>query len=200
MINSLYMPSLSLPSFALGQGIRKWILAVASVVSSRKTERSNRLAFEDIVRENDSLIHRICFYYSCSEEEYQDLRQDILINIWRGIGEFREESRRSTWIYRVCLNTCVSNWRRNKKSQDMVSIEKIIEPSDEIDTERAERIAQLHHLISMLSAPEKALVMMWLDGQSYDEISEVTGFNRNTVATKLRRAKEKLASMAAKEY
>ncbi len=82
----------------------------------------------------------------------------------------------------------------------MVSIEKIIEPSDEIDTERAERIAQLHHLISMLSAPEKALVMMWLDGQSYDEISEVTGFNRNTVATKLRRAKEKLASMAAKEY
>ena len=59
MINSLYMPSLSLPSFALGQGIRKWMLAVASVVSSRKTERSNRLAFEDIVRENDSLIHRI---------------------------------------------------------------------------------------------------------------------------------------------
>lgn len=169
-------------------------------VTGNQASWSARQEFECIIKENDAQIHRICFYYSTSTDEYNDLRQDIMINIWRGLGEFREESRRSTWIYRVCLNTCVSNWRKNSKYTDKISIDKIIEPSDDYDAEHIERINHLHYLISLLTPPEKTLIMMWLDGESYDEIAEVTGFNRNTVATKLRRVKEKLTVMAQKNF
>lgn len=156
-------------------------------------------AFERMIRDNKGLIDRICFYYAASVQEYEDLCQDVYINLWRGMSEFREECSRSTWIYRVCLNTCVSSWRRNGKHKDNVRIEQIVEPSA-ADYEQRERLELLHYLISQLSPSEKALIMMWLDEKSYDEISEVTGFNRNTVATKLRRIKEKLTDMAHKDY
>lgn len=168
-------------------------------MASDCTSRSMEREFSDIIADNNQLIERICFYYASDSKEYEDLLQDVYINIWRGLENFREESRKSTWIYRICLNTCVSSWRRNSRHKNSLSIDSIVEPCEE-DGCRSEALEQLHYLISLLNPAEKSLLMMWLDERSYDEIAEVTGFNRNTVATKLRRIKEKLAAIAESKH
>ena len=162
-----------------------------------RVSSSDRIVFEKIIEKHKGLISKICFYYSSSVQEYEDLVQDTYINIWRGLESFRTESKESTWIYRVCLNTCISNWRKNAKYKDAITLDSVAETSEYIDTEK-ENIENLHFLISLLSPGEKALIMLWLDEKSYDEIAELTGFNRNTVATKLRRIREKLSANASK--
>jgi len=168
---------------------------IAGAMTVKTEAFSPEREFRLLITDNKPLIDKICFYYAANDQEYDDLHQDIYINIWRGIENFREECRKSTWIYRICLNTCVSTWRKNGRHNGLLSIDKILEPCDEWNV-RKEDLEQLHYLISLLSPAEKSLLMMWLDERSYDEISEVTGFNRNTVATKLRRIKEKLTDIA----
>ncbi len=162
-----------------------------------ETDGFRTMTYERIIEEHRGLITKICYYYSSSVQEYEDLMQDTCINIWRGLDTFRTESRQSTWIYRICLNTCISSWRKNSRHKNALTLDSIVEPS-ECDGVVKEEMETLHFLISLLSPEEKALIMLWLDEKSYDEISDITGFNRNTVATKLRRIKEKLAAHAKK--
>lgn len=153
-------------------------------------------AFRMVIARNNSVINRVCFYYAATQQEYEDLRQDVLINIWRGMDKFRNDSKESTWIYRICLNTCVSTWRKNKRHSGLLPMDMIREEAAEECGDVDAEMRMLHDLISRLSPVEKALIMMWLDEKSYEEIAEVSGFNRNTVATKLRRIREKLAKWA----
>lgn len=174
------------------------LFSMMSVGENVETDGFRTMAYERIIEEHRGLITKICYYYSSSVQEYEDLMQDTCINIWRGLDTFRTESRQSTWIYRICLNTCISSWRKNSRHKNARSLDSIVEPIDS-DNVAKEDMETLHFLISLLSPEEKALIMLWLDEKSYDEISEVTGFNRNTVATKLRRIREKLAANARKQ-
>ena len=92
----------------------------------------------------------------------------------------------------MAINTCVTYYRRNRRhSKQTVSLDQILDiPAD--DTSRADNLRQMYTLISTLKPMDKALILMWLDERSYDEISEVTGLGRNTVASRLRRIKLKL--------
>lgn len=187
------------PSSSFAGGLLGFIRYVLSAIGTRNADKSLELEFSAVISANSRLIDKICFFYSSDPQEYEDLRQDIHINIWRGLVNFRDESRKSTWIYRICMNTCVSSWRKNGRHKGALPIDSIAEPSDE-ESNPNESLEQLHYLISMLNPAEKSLLMMWLDERSYDEIAEVTGFNRNTVATKLRRIKEKLAAIADSKH
>jgi len=89
----------------------------------------------------------------------------------------------------------VTSWRKSKKRFNFDSLDSITEFADDSETDN-EKIEQLHYLISMLSPDEKALIMLQLDESTYDEIADITGYNRNTVATKLKRIKEKLSKIA----
>ena len=165
-------------------------------VIDRRSQNEKTKAFSAIIENNKDLINRICFCYANTNEDYDDLRQDAIINIWKGLDTFREEAKSSTWIYRVCLNTCVTSWRRNSWKTKTQSIEFSRLPEKSETDPATEDMEYLHFLISRLTSSEKALIMMWLDEMSYEDISSVTGLNRNTIATKLRRIKEKLAKMA----
>ena len=74
----------------------------------------DKAAFERAIAEHCAIVSRICFYYSNGRDEYEDLRQDSLLNLWRGWKSFREDCALSTWIYRVTLNTCISQLRSSK--------------------------------------------------------------------------------------
>lgn len=89
----------------------------------------------------------------------------------------------------------MTSWRKSKKRFNFDSLDSITEFADDSETDN-EKIEQLHYLISMLSPDEKALIMLQLDESTYDEIADITGYNRNTVATKLKRIKEKLSKIA----
>ncbi|MCH5248135.1 MAG: sigma-70 family RNA polymerase sigma factor [Muribaculaceae bacterium] len=153
------------------------------------------LSFEEIVSSYNSVITKICYYFSESKEEFDDLRQETLINLWKGLDKFRSDSKISTWIYRVCFNSCISFTRKNRNKVNLISIDSIAD----IETPGGFSTAQyneLHRLIAQLTTENKAIILMWLDEKSYDEISEITGLNRNTVATRLARIKEQLVKMS----
>lgn len=173
--------------------LREWFsrLALCFADPGRADRAALEKRFNALVEGHSSLIMKICFGYARTQSEFDDLYQDALINIWQGLPSFRGDASPKTWIYRVTLNTCVSTLRKRLKEPVSVGIESLSEVIDN-DDERKMQLMELHRRIAMLSGVDKAMVMMWLDEYSYDEIAALTGMARNTVATRLRRAKEKI--------
>lgn len=157
----------------------------------------NESLFRHIINTYNDTIDKICFAYANSIDEYQDLRQDSLINIWQGIDSFKGEAGLRTWIYRVTLNTCVSTLRKNKRHKSNIPLSSLYDLIDD-DNDRKLMIAELHDIISCLSPPDKAIILLWLDEFSYDEMANLTGLSRNTLAARLRRAKIKLQILSHK--
>lgn len=166
----------------------QWLSAAfAPSEESRAQERQ----FEEIVSRHSALIARICFSYSVSSDDYEDLRQDVLVNIWRGLKQYRAESSLVTWIYRVALNTCVSTVRKSSSRPKTSSLESLVtDVAADDDVATRERLEVLYRLIAQLNPIDKAIVTMWLDERSYDEIAEVTGLAKSAVGVRLHRIKK----------
>ena len=149
------------------------------------------LFFTQLVREHKSTIYTVCYMFSKDEEEVNDLFQETLINMWKGIDKFREESKISTWIYRVALNTCLLQERKKKRQVPKVPLTMDVNFFED-DSANATQVRQLHQRIGKLGLVDRALVMMWLEGMSYDEIGAVMGISAQHVGVKLFRIKEML--------
>ena len=147
--------------------------------------------FTQLVREHKSTIYTVCYMFSHDEDEVNDLFQETLINMWKGIDGFREESKISTWIYRVALNTCLLQERKKKRDVPKVPLTMDINFFEDNDT-KSTQVRMLHQRISQLGLIDRALVMMWLEGMSYDEIGAVMGITPKNVGVKLFRIKEQL--------
>lgn len=149
--------------------------------------------FETLLRSHGDLISRLCFSYAVDGDDYQDLRQDALLNIWKGLAGFRGDASSVTWVYRVVLNTCVSTLRKRGSRPNMERLDNM--PLDFPDTAdddgMRERLETLHRLISELTPVDKAIVTMWLDERTYEEIAEVTGVTKNNVGLRLHRIRER---------
>ncbi|MCH5228152.1 MAG: sigma-70 family RNA polymerase sigma factor [Muribaculaceae bacterium] len=151
--------------------------------------------FEDAIAEYGGIITKICYYFSTNTDEFKDLRQEVLYYLWKGWTKFRGDASLSTWIYRVCFNTCISYQRKEQRSKNKVPIEEALFLPAENDSEYLERYRTMHKLIGRLNYEDRAIILMWLDEKNYEEISEMMGINRNTIATRLKRIKEKLERM-----
>ncbi len=147
--------------------------------------------FLDVIGKNKQIIYKVCYMYAVDEDHLKDLYQEILINLWQGLDRFRGDAQISTWIYRMSINTCITQYRRNKQNVEMLPLEMLLNLPSE-DDNRMESIKQMYQLINRLNRMEKAIILMWLDEKTYDEIAEVTGLSRNNVASRLRRIKAKL--------
>lgn len=171
-----------------------WIynLFAAALPDSGKKERLT--LFRTVLSDFDGLISRICFGYARTKEEFEDLRQDVMVNIWQGMERFRGESELKTWVYRVTLNTCVSTLRRRTRENVTVPISEYADIMDESD-DRMTLIVGLQKAIGLLPQLDKAVVLLWLEEMSYDDIAAVMGMTRNAVATRLHRAKDKLKKL-----
>ena len=151
--------------------------------------------FLSLIETNRQLIYKVCYMYATDGEHFKDLYQEVLVNLWQGIDRFRGEAQLSTWIYRTCINTCVTFYRRNHKHSDVMSLDGISVIDTDDGTHR-EQLHEMYRLISRLDRMEKAIILMWLNEKSYDEISEITGLCRNNVASRLRRIKIKLQQLS----
>lgn len=147
------------------------------------------------IESNNGIITKICYYYAKDAEDFNDLRQDVLTNMWAYRESFRGDSSLTTWIYRLTLNTCISAFRKKKRKGEKVSLETLTGLSADT-TDISEMHREMHRLISRLSASEKAIVLLWLDDRPYEEIAIIIGCPRNTIATRLRRIKEKIVKMS----
>ena len=150
--------------------------------------------FTQLVREHKSTIYTVCYMFSKDEEEVNDLFQETLINMWKGIDSFREESKISTWIYRVALNTCLLQERKKKRQVAKVPLTMDVNFFEDDDANSAQ-VRMLHQRIGRLGLVDRALVMMWLEGMSYDEMGAVMGISPQNVGVKLFRIKEQLKKL-----
>lgn len=151
------------------------------------------MTFEQMVEAYSPAITKICFFYAETADEVADLRQDTFINLWRGWESFRADANLSTWIHRVCLNTCVSYVRKESRHRHKAQLPEIVD--DTTGADRAELWLEIRRQINTLSKRERAVIILWLEEFSYDDIAEVTGLSRNAVATLLHRIKQKLIKL-----
>lgn len=164
--------------------------------TAQQTRLSRDRLFEQVLTEHRQLICKICYNYATDTDLFNDLYQETLANIWQGLQNYRGDAKLSTWLYRVCLNSCITYYRRHRSHEgENVSLDSILHLPDE-DGTRLANLREMYRLISTLEPMEKALILMWLDQLPYEEIAQVSGLTRNTVATRLRRIKEKLVKRA----
>ncbi len=133
--------------------------------------------------------------FSKDEDEVADLFQDILINLWKGFSKFRGESNIKTWIYRVSLNTCISSDRKKKRKGETVPLDMNINLFDD-SQEDTKQIRMLQGRISRLGPFDRAIVLLWLENLSYDEIGAIVGITAKNVSVRLFRIKEQLRNMS----
>ncbi len=161
--------------------------------------RDTEAAFVDMVKRHEALIYKVCLAFTRQRrDEVEDLKQDILCNLWRGFEEFRKESKESTWIYKVALNTGLQYYHRNERlplTQELTPqmAERYV---DEDDSRQLDR---MYELIHRLDDEEQKLVYLYIDNVSGKEMAEVLGISEGNVRIKMFRVKEKLKRMAQYE-
>ncbi|HTF27814.1 MAG TPA: sigma-70 family RNA polymerase sigma factor [Flavitalea sp.] len=153
--------------------------------------------FVELVNNNRALIFKVCNLYCRDREVRQDLFQEVVLQLWKSFPGFRNESSGSTWIYRVALNTAISNFRKEQKKPGKKPISRIeFEIPDMSDPDdRKENKNILHMAIEKLSDIEKAIIMLYLDEKTYDEISEIAGISVSNVGVRINRIKIKLSTI-----
>lgn len=165
------------------------LMAVGLAPEGAERRRMEALFIETVDRHHDDM-ERICRSFAADEADRQDLMQDAMVNIWRGLQTFRGESNLRTWVYRVTLNTCVSTFRkRPKESRGMLEEADAAVASGASDYEMAQ---WLEAALKTLSPIDHAIIVMWLDRLPTEEIANVAGMQKQTVATRIHRIKLKL--------
>ena len=123
----------------------------------------------------------------------------IVYQLWKSYASFRNESKISTWLYRIALNTSITHLKKEKRKGNQIPIDRAL--LNRIDTEdpvKEERLQTLYHHIKQLNTVEKGLILLYLEGKNYEEIAKITGFTHSNVGTKLSRIKQKLKSRIQK--
>lgn len=156
------------------------------------SEKEQQLS--DILTLYRPLLTKVCYMYAPDEESFKDLYQETIINLWQGLDRFRGDAQLSTWIYRIAFNTCVSYKRTLSRRGEHVALEAAGNLTAD-DNSRDENLRTLYSLISRLNPVDKALIMMWLDEKTYDEMAEVIGLSKANVATRIHRIKNRLIDM-----
>ena len=148
--------------------------------------------FEKMVREHKSTIYTVCYMFSSDKDEVADLFQETLINLWKGVNAFRGDADINSWIWKVSLNTCISHDRKRKIRTEPLSLNiDLFEDTDE-GTRQA---GLLRQRISKLGPFDRAIVLLWLENLSYEEIGLIVGISAKNVSVRLVRIKEQLKKM-----
>ena len=152
--------------------------------------------FISLINEHQGLIHKVCLMYESDPEVRNDLFQEIVLQLWKSFSSFRGESKISTWMYRIALNTAISGFRKQTrwvKTEDLRELHLNI--SDTGNDEQEENFQKLQWAIRQLSEVERAMIMMALEEIPYEEIAETIGITQNNVRVRMNRIREKLKKL-----
>jgi RNA polymerase sigma-70 factor (ECF subfamily) len=157
--------------------------------------------FLQIITENQGIIHKVCSIYCDLEEDRRDLFQEILVQLWKSYPSFRSESKFSTWMYRVALNTAITSFKKDKRQPDKtgVSYENLQLAEELYDSGAEDQIKMLNQAVSQLTGIEKSIILLFLEDKKYEEIAEITGITQNYVRVKMNRIKKKLKLLMNQE-
>ena len=157
-------------------------------------EKPNKKVFSELIEKNQAIIHKITLVYASNRANREDLFQEICLQLWKAYPNFRKEAKFSTWLYRVALNTAISTVRKEKYN---VAFELLRETDQFLDESKheKEKVNLLYRAISGLNSIDKAMILLWLDEKTYEEIATIIGTSKSNVSVKLVRIKKKLQEL-----
>lgn len=150
--------------------------------------------FARLVREHKETIYSVCLMYADDQDEANDLMQEALINLWQGLPSFRGDSQLRSWIWRVCMNTCINHDKKKRRQQDLPQPE--VEDLLTGNSEDKRQIQMLHRRIRKLKPFDRAIVLLWLEDIPYEEIGKIVGISAKNVSVRLVRIREELKQMS----
>ncbi len=158
-----------------------------------ETKREDR--FVELVNESQGIIHKICRLYCENEEHRKDLFQEIIIQLWKAYPSFRGDARFSTWLYRVALNVAIQDLRKTKKRRLLIFESQEFEEynSPTFSEVENEQLRKMYMAIRQLSKTDRAIIMLYLENKSNQEISEIMGITINYVRVKMTRIRKNLS-------
>ena len=155
------------------------------------------ITFEKLVFDNQQLIHKVCNIYGKTEADKQDLFQEITIQLWKSFASFENKSKFSTWLYRVALNTAITQKRKENRqplTNPLSDKEMRIPNNDATDIDEDELLA-LQIAIRQLKPTDRAIIFLYLEERSYQEIAEIIGITPKNVGVKIVRIKARLLTL-----
>ena len=147
--------------------------------------------FSKLVKEHEQTIYAVCYMFSRDAGDVDDLHQEILLRLWQGYDGFEGRSDIKTWIYRVALNYCI-NFRDKRRREQTRRMTVRGSDSSDSDLEKRMQIKQLYQRINKLGLVDRSVILLWLEGLSYEEIGKILGISVKNVSFKLVRIKERL--------
>jgi len=148
-----------------------------------------------MIKTYESVIFKITTIYTRTQDDQQDLYQEIVLQLWRAYHNFRQEAKVSTWLYRVAMNTAISRLKKEKRKGTQVPISQVVlAQTEHPNIALEERLKVMYQHIAQLNPLEKGLILLYLEDKSYEEMAEITGLSASNVGTRLSRIKKKLKS------
>ncbi|MEO1049373.1 MAG: RNA polymerase sigma factor [Bacteroidota bacterium] len=152
--------------------------------------------FQDLINEHAAILNKVCRLYTDTEEDFDDYYQEIAIQLWKSYAKFRGDSKLSTWVYQVAINTCLSQLRKKKRRPEATPIDGLFDLAEpENDHIKDERLGALYQAIKRLKEIDRALILLYLEDKSYKEITEILGLSMSNVGVKINRVKTQLKQM-----
>jgi len=158
-----------------------------------EAQPSPQKAFIDQVFEHQGILYRICSIYGETVEDRKDLYQDILFQLWKSFNSFNGQSKFSTWMYRVALNIALLSRRKHTRRKKYFSKpDELPEFAFEENDQKDEDVTLLYRSIQELPELDRAVILLYLEQYTYQEIADITGLSRSNVSVRIVRIKEKL--------
>ena len=153
--------------------------------------------FLDMIDAHERVIYKVCYFSARNRDELEDLFQETVLNLWKSFPNFRGESKVTTWIYRIALNTCI-NFNSQHSTYDR--LETVPLTTDEVgnlaaDDDRDNLFQELHESIDRLNEKERQLILLWLEDMSYQTMADILGTTTNNIGVKLNHIRHKLRKM-----
>jgi RNA polymerase sigma-70 factor (ECF subfamily) len=160
-------------------------------------KREAEKQFESRINEHKQLLYKVCRIYAYNDADRQDLFQEIVIQLWKAFQNFKGDSKFSTWLYRVAINTAITGLRKQKNfisTYEPATLPEYV--SDDTSSQAVEeQLQQLYSAIEKLNEVEKAIVLLYMEDHSYEEMENILGINQGNLRVKMNRIKEKLRQL-----
>lgn len=153
--------------------------------------KGHKTTFIKLLEENKGIIHKISMMYTLNLTDKEDLYQEICLQLWRSYRSYRADSKFSTWLYRVALNTAISSVRKDRRRLETVQLDQA-EHFVSRESGKAEMTRMLFKAVAKLNKVDKAIILLWLEEKEYAEISEIMGISLSAVSVRLVRIRERL--------
>lgn len=145
------------------------------------------------ISEHERIIFKVCKMYCRSRDDEQDLFQDVLLQLWQSFPSFKRDSKVSTWMYRVALNTAITRLRNEKKRPEQQTIDTdVLQIPNTINDPKDENFELMMKALEKLSSVEKAIMVLYMEDHSYHEMAEVMGMTESNIGFKINQIKTKL--------